>query len=94
MSVNLLTEHHLEFLSLKGGRAGSSESTHVKYHIVGNHMSRLILNLVATELPLVLVQNCSCFRSYIVMIDPKNIYSKNRWISHSYHLRNVELMLF
>ena len=29
MSVKLLTEHHLEFLSLKGGRRGSSESTHV-----------------------------------------------------------------
>ena len=27
---NLLTEHHLEFLSLKGGCRGSSESTHVK----------------------------------------------------------------
>ena len=30
MSVMLLTEHHLEFLSLKGGCTGSSESTLVK----------------------------------------------------------------
>ena len=30
MVVKLLTEHHLEFLSLKGGCRGSSESTHVK----------------------------------------------------------------
>ena len=30
MIVILLTEHHLEFLSLKGGCRGSSESTHVK----------------------------------------------------------------
>ena len=30
MRVKLLTEHHLEFLSLKGGCTGSSESTHVK----------------------------------------------------------------
>ena len=30
MSVRLLTEHHLEFLSLKGGCIGSSESTLVK----------------------------------------------------------------
>ena len=30
MIVKLLTEHHLEFLSLKGGCKGSSESTHVK----------------------------------------------------------------
>ena len=30
MIVNLLTEHHLVFLSLKGGYTGSSESTLVK----------------------------------------------------------------
>ena len=30
MIVKLLTEHHLEFLSLKGGCRGSFESTHVK----------------------------------------------------------------
>ena len=30
MSVKLLTEHHLELLSLKGGCTGSSESTLVK----------------------------------------------------------------
>ena len=30
MVVELLTEHHLEFLSLKGGYRGSSESTLVK----------------------------------------------------------------
>ena len=30
MIVKLLTEHHLEFLSLKGDCRGSSESKHVK----------------------------------------------------------------
>ena len=30
MIVKLLTEHHLEFLSLKGGCTGSSQSTLVK----------------------------------------------------------------
>ena len=30
MIVQLLTEHHLEFLSLTGGCKGSSESNHVK----------------------------------------------------------------
>ena len=30
MLVKLLTEHHLEFLSLKGGCRGSSDSTLVK----------------------------------------------------------------
>ena len=38
MTVKLLTEHHLEILSLKGGCTGSSESAHVKCHIVGNLM--------------------------------------------------------
>ena len=41
MNVKLLTEHHLEFLSLEGGSTVSSESTLVKSHIVGNHVSRL-----------------------------------------------------
>ena len=30
MSVKLLTEHHLEFLSLTGGCTGSSDIIHVK----------------------------------------------------------------
>ena len=30
MNIKLLTEHHLEFLSLKGGCTGSSESIYVK----------------------------------------------------------------
>ena len=30
MSVKLLTEHNLEFLSLKEGYTGSTESTHIK----------------------------------------------------------------
>ena len=44
MIVKLLTEHHLEFLSLKRGCRGSSESTLVKIpHIVGNLMPGLIV---------------------------------------------------
>ena len=40
MTVKLLTKHHLEFLSLKGGCTGSPKSTLVlKCHIVENHMS-------------------------------------------------------
>ena len=47
MIVKLLTEHHLEFLSLKRGCRGSSESTLVIMHIVGNLMHWLInLNLI------------------------------------------------
>ena len=40
-SVKLLDEHHLEFLNLKWGCTGLSESTLSKCHIVGNHMSWL-----------------------------------------------------
>ena len=40
--MTVKTEQHLEFLSLKGGCTGSSES---KCHIVGNHMSRLIYSI-------------------------------------------------
>ena len=40
MIVKLLTEHHLEFLSLKGGCTGSSESTHVKMpHCCKSHVT-------------------------------------------------------
>ena len=42
MTVKLLTEQHLEHLSLKGGCLGSSESTVVKIHVVKNQMSQLI----------------------------------------------------
>ena len=41
MTLRQMTEHNLEFLSLKGGCTSSSESTHAKCHTVGNHMSRL-----------------------------------------------------
>ena len=40
MTVKLLTEHHLEFLSIKGGCTGSSESTFVKMpHCWKSHMA-------------------------------------------------------
>ena len=48
MSVMLLTEQHLDILSLQGGCTGSSDSIRVKYQIVGNHMSRLICALLGT----------------------------------------------
>ena len=42
MSVKVLTEHHLEFLSLKGGCTGSSESTLVKMPHVAAHFYVLL----------------------------------------------------
>ena len=44
MSVKLLTEHHLEFISLKVGYTGSSESTLVKMpHCWKSHVAAFML---------------------------------------------------
>ena len=47
MIVKLLTEHHLEFLSIKGGCPGSSESEHVKMpHCWKSHaLAQISLNI-------------------------------------------------
>ena len=46
MTVKLLTEHHLEFLSLKVGYTGSSKSTHVKIpHCWKSHVAAQMLLL-------------------------------------------------
>ena len=63
MSVKLLTEHHLEFLSLKGGCTGSSEPTPVKMpHRWKSHVAaQLSLNLAANTMLLQLVSvACGC----------------------------------
>ena len=62
MIVKLLTEHHLEFLSLKGGCRGLSESTHVKMphcwksralaHIIGRISYELYREPILIGLPL------------------------------------------
>ena len=50
MIVNLLTKHHLEFLSLKGGCTGSSESTLVKMsNSVKSHAAVQILFKIVTQ---------------------------------------------
>ena len=50
MIVKLLTEHHLEFLSLKEA-AEARPSLHMsKCHIVGNHMSRLKFNMTSADI--------------------------------------------
>ena len=53
MTLRLLTEHHLEFLSLKGGCTGSSDTTHVKMphcwktHITDNFCLSGAIHVVA-----------------------------------------------
>ena len=49
MNIKLLDEHNLEFLSLKEGYTGSSESIHVKMPHRGNHMLRLICHSVRSN---------------------------------------------
>ena len=47
MNINLLTEYHLEFLSLKGGCTGSSESIHVKMpHCWKSHVTTQLCLIV------------------------------------------------
>ena len=51
MNIKLLTEHHLEFLSLKGGCTGSFESTHVKVpHCWKSHVTAQIQIAAAVSL--------------------------------------------
>ena len=51
MIVKLLTEHHLEFLSLKGGCTGSSESTHVEMpHCTKSHaLAHMVFSISHTS---------------------------------------------
>ena len=53
MSVKLLTQYHLEFLSLKGGCTGSSESKLVK-------MSHCWKSHVTAYIPTETLRNVSC----------------------------------
>ena len=59
MSVKLLTEQHLEFLSLKGGCTGSSESTLVKMpHSWKSHVTAQYI-IVAKDVCFVILQSSS-----------------------------------
>ena len=50
MNVKLLTEHHLEFLILKGGCTGSSESTLVKIpHWWKSHVTAHVIKFKTAE---------------------------------------------
>ena len=51
MSVKLLIEHHLEFLSLKGGCTGSSESTLVKMPHCWK--SQVMAQMISSKAPVV-----------------------------------------
>ena len=64
LSVKLLTEHHLEFLSLKGGCRGSTESTMIKMqHCWKTHATAHIV---------------TCNASIYIMDYPKLLYQTRR----------------
>ena len=62
MIVKLLTDHHLEFLSLIGGcsLSGSSESTHVKIpHCWKSHaLAYIIINFLIAQFIYVVIVVC------------------------------------
>ena len=64
MIVKLLTEHHLEFLSLKGGCRGSSESTLVKMsNCWKSHAAAQII--IEIEQPLKMMNSLRSYNSYM-----------------------------
>ena len=55
MIVKLLTEHHLEFLSLKGGCRGSAESTLVKMlNCFNSHAAARLISIPTTHYSLLI----------------------------------------
>ena len=61
MIIKLLTEYHLEFLSLKGGCPGSSESTHVKMlHCWKSHALAHIMILSKKRITKALIRLRGC----------------------------------
>ena len=71
MCVKLLTEHHLEFQSLKGGCIGSSESTLIKMpHCQNSHVAaQMVLTLCGPYATTAFISWCeSNGTGYMVLI--------------------------
>ena len=68
MTVKLLTEHHLEFLNLKGGCTGSSESTLVKMpHCWKSHVTALKISNLRLKIKLLIMHEFIGISEYILM---------------------------
>ena len=76
MIVKLLTEHHLEFLGVKGGCRGSSESTHVKM-LLENSCTASIM-IVTYPLP----QCMTCYTEH----STKECYLRNNTAQQRHNL--------
>ena len=74
MLVKLLTEHHLEFLSLKGGCRGSSESTHVKMpqcwksHVMAQMSKLCLVAEIVQETLMLEFYKAICIVLYIIVL--------------------------
>ena len=86
MIVKLLTEHHLEFLSLKGGCRGSSESTHVKIPHCWKSNARahflMTSKVILAIQKFVLISDKHCFKQNIICRKSKK----------SWHLKSKSLI--
>ena len=89
MIVKLLTGHHLEFLSLKGGCSGSSESTLVKMsncrkshaaaHMVITHVSFYTVKIIYCSCTFILRTFCHVLsftfrRTYLGLVARKPVF--------------------
>ena len=81
MTVELLTEHHLEFLSFKGGCTGSSESTLVEIpHCWKSHATAyfIIMNLVTKKSVFMVCNQVSLKQNTVNMkINSRDLLSYN-----------------
>ena len=78
MIIKLLTEHHLEFLSLKGGCRGSSEST----------CQNLKLLEISCCGSIIILHN----NLYLVLVDPRHHSATFRvYLLFKYQLRTFAL---
>ena len=69
MSVKLLTEHHLEFLNLKGGCRGSSESTHVTMpYCWKSHALAQIIMIIISTVSVKQIRLCCKFSLLIIIL--------------------------
>ena len=76
MSVKLLTEHHLKFLSLKGGCAGSSEPILVKMphcckSLVKAHIVSMLVSQLSRRFVVIYIDNqCLKYKTLTLKLLP------------------------
>ena len=82
LTVKLLTEHHLEFLSIKGGCTGSSESTLVKMpHCWKSHiMAQMSFNPLYTGGFFLLVSYNKLEMVLVFIYGCQVMNEKNSWV--------------